>query len=98
VKTRRDTYLGLYLQCIYLCHQNPNPARKTVPLNTSHSYIVQVYISGKEDVQTEGDLKEKCSLYFQTLTVEMGLYFQTLTVEMDCVVYLEVSAHINWAR
>ncbi len=57
-----------------------------------------MYISGKGDVQTEGDLEEKCSLYFQTLTVEMGLYFQTLTVEMDCVVYLEVPAHINWTR
>jgi hypothetical protein len=54
-----------------------------------------VYISGKGDVQTGGDLEEKCALYFQTLTVEMGLYFQTLTVEMDGVVYLEVSAHIN---
>ncbi len=65
-----------------MCHQKPNPARETVPLNTSHSSVVQVYISGKEDVQTEGDLEEKCSLYFQSLTVEMGLYFQTLTFEM----------------
>ncbi len=81
-----------------MCHQKPIQARETVPLNTSHSSIVQVYISGKGDVQTGGDLEEQCSLYFQTLTVEMALSFQTLTVEMDCVVYLEVSAHINWAR